>query len=138
MHACTHLELLAWGPWSRALLALPGPSATLCLLPPHRCDEYITQLDEMQRQLAAAEDEKKTLNSLLRMAIQQKLALTQRLELLELDHEQTRRGRAKATSKAKPGPPSVSHTCACASDRAEGAGLAAQVLCGEKYNIYCD
>ena len=107
-------------------------------MPPHRCDEYITQLDEMQRQLAAAEDEKKTLNSLLRMAIQQKLALTQRLELLELDHEQTRRGRSKATSKAKPGPPSVSHTCACASDRAEGAGLAAQVLCGEKYNIYCD
>ncbi|XP_007468227.1 PREDICTED: protein bicaudal D homolog 2 isoform X1 [Lipotes vexillifer] len=103
-----------------------------------RCDEYITQLDEMQRQLAAAEDEKKTLNSLLRMAIQQKLALTQRLELLELDHEQTRRSRAKATPKAKPGTPSVSHTCACASDRAEGAGLAAQVLCGEKYNVYCD
>lgn len=72
-----------------------------------RCDEYITQLDEMQRQLAAAEDEKKTLNSLLRMAIQQKLALTQRLELLELDHEQTRRGRNKATSKAKPATPSL-------------------------------
>ncbi|XP_045700875.1 protein bicaudal D homolog 2 isoform X2 [Phyllostomus hastatus] len=71
-----------------------------------RCDEYITQLDEMQRQLAAAEDEKKTLNSLLRMAIQQKLALTQRLELLELDHEQTRRGRAKATPKVKPSTPS--------------------------------
>ncbi|XP_033825136.1 protein bicaudal D homolog 2 [Periophthalmus magnuspinnatus] len=48
-----------------------------------RCDQYVTQLDEMQRQLAAAEDEKKTLNSLLRMAIQQKLALTQRLEDLE-------------------------------------------------------
>ncbi|KAM5332567.1 protein bicaudal D homolog 2 isoform 3-T4 [Glossophaga mutica] len=94
-----------------------------------RCDEYITQLDEMQRQLAAAEDEKKTLNSLLRMAIQQKLALTQRLELLELDHEQTRRGRAKATPKVKPSTPSVSHTCACASDRTEGTGLAAQVLC---------
>lgn len=104
----------------------------------HRCDEYITQLDEMQRQLAAAEDEKKTLNSLLRMAIQQKLALTQRLELLELDHEQTRRGRAKAASKAKPGTPSVSHSCACASDRAEGTGLTTQVVCGEKYNIYCD
>ncbi|XP_004620163.2 protein bicaudal D homolog 2 isoform X1 [Sorex araneus] len=103
-----------------------------------RCDEYITQLDEMQRQLAAAEDEKKTLNSLLRMAIQQKLALTQRLELLELDHEQTRRGRAKAAPKAKPSPPSVSHTCACSSERAEGAGLAPRVLCGEKYNIYCD
>ncbi|XP_029011130.1 protein bicaudal D homolog 2 isoform X2 [Betta splendens] len=68
-----------------------------------RCDEYVTQLDEMQRQLAAAEDEKKTLNSLLRMAIQQKLALTQRLEDLEFDHEQTRRGgsnRAKARNKA--------------------------------------
>ncbi|XP_063784939.1 protein bicaudal D homolog 1 isoform X5 [Pseudophryne corroboree] len=54
-----------------------------------RCDEYVTQLDDMQRQLAAAEDEKKTLNSLLRMAIQQKLALTQRLEDLEFDHEQS-------------------------------------------------
>nr|KAF6267729.1 BICD cargo adaptor 2 [Myotis myotis] len=103
-----------------------------------RCDEYITQLDEMQRQLAAAEDEKKTLNSLLRMAIQQKLALTQRLELLELDHEQTRRGRAKATPKVKSSTPSVSHTCASASDRTESAGLTAQVLCGEKYNVCCD
>ncbi|KAM6925371.1 protein bicaudal D homolog 2 isoform 2-T2 [Xenentodon cancila] len=69
-----------------------------------RCDEYVTQLEEMQRQLAAAEDEKKTLNSLLRMAIQQKLALTQRLEDLEFDHEQTRRGgnagRAKTRSRA--------------------------------------
>ncbi|XP_004598877.2 protein bicaudal D homolog 2 isoform X1 [Ochotona princeps] len=103
-----------------------------------RCDEYITQLDEMQRQLAAAEDEKKTLNSLLRMAIQQKLALTQRLELLELDHEQARRGRAKATPKAKPATPSVSHTCACASDRAEDAGLSSQVFCSKKHSIYCD
>jgi len=60
-----------------------------------RCDEYVTQLDEMQRQLAAAEDEKKTLNTLLRMAIQQKLALTQRLEDLEFDHEQSRRSKGK-------------------------------------------
>ena len=52
-----------------------------------RCDEYVTQLDEMQRQLSAAEEEKRTLNSLLRMAIQQKLALTQRLEDLEFDRE---------------------------------------------------
>ena len=52
-----------------------------------RCDEYVTQLDELQRQVAAAEQEKKTLNSLLRMAIQQKLALTQRLEDLEFDRE---------------------------------------------------
>ncbi|XP_029947343.1 protein bicaudal D homolog 2-like [Salarias fasciatus] len=74
-----------------------------------RCDEYVTQLDDMQRQLAAAEDEKKTLNSLLRMAIQQKLALTQRLEDLEFDHEQARRksataagGKAKTKGKAAP------------------------------------
>uniref|UniRef100_A0A8C6J9E6 Uncharacterized protein n=1 Tax=Melopsittacus undulatus TaxID=13146 RepID=A0A8C6J9E6_MELUD len=72
-----------------------------------RCDEYVTQLDEMQRQLAAAEDEKKTLNSLLRMAIQQKLALTQRLEDLEFDHEQSRRSKGKL-GKSKIGSPKVS------------------------------
>lgn len=61
------------------------PVSCILIISPcfHRCDQYVTQLDEMQRQLAAAEDEKKTLNSLLRMAIQQKLALTQRLEDLE-------------------------------------------------------
>lgn len=80
----------------------------LLLFSPHvpslalRCDEYVTQLDDMQRQLVAAEDEKKTLNSLLRMAIQQKLALTQRLEDLEFDHEQARRNSATAVgSKGK-------------------------------------
>ncbi|KAL6107112.1 bicd1 [Pungitius sinensis] len=73
-----------------------------------RCDEYVTQLDEMQRQLAAAEDEKKTLNSLLRMAIQQKLALTQRLEDLEFDHEQIHRGRGAKVPKIKSSPPKVS------------------------------
>ncbi|KAH0514398.1 Protein bicaudal D-like protein 1 [Microtus ochrogaster] len=71
-----------------------------------RCDEYVTQLDEMQRQLAAAEDEKKTLNTLLRMAIQQKLALTQRLEDLEFDHEQSRRSKGKL-GKSKIGSPKV-------------------------------
>ncbi|MEQ2271276.1 Protein bicaudal D 1, partial [Xenotaenia resolanae] len=70
-----------------------------------RCDEYVTQLDEMQRQLAAAEDEKKTLNSLLRMAIQQKLALTQRLEDLEFDHEQIHRGRGAKVPKIRSSPP---------------------------------
>ncbi|GAA6101364.1 protein bicaudal D homolog 2 isoform X1 [Tachysurus ichikawai] len=69
-----------------------------------RCDEYVTQLDDMQRQLAAAEDEKKTLNSLLRMAIQQKLALTQRLEDLEFHNEQERRGSVAATSARAKGP----------------------------------
>ncbi|XP_034444432.1 protein bicaudal D homolog 1 isoform X10 [Hippoglossus hippoglossus] len=73
-----------------------------------RCDEYVTQLDEIQRQLAAAEDEKKTLNSLLRMAIQQKLALTQRLEDLEFDHEQIYRGRGAKVPKIRSSPPKVS------------------------------
>ncbi|XP_032996775.1 protein bicaudal D homolog 2 isoform X1 [Lacerta agilis] len=102
-----------------------------------RCDEYVTQLDEMQRQLAAAEDEKKTLNSLLRMAIQQKLALTQRLEHLELDHEQSKRVRTKSASKAKSSSPSVSHIRSCG-DRSEGSVLNNQVFCSEKYKIYCD
>ncbi|NWS17479.1 BICD2 protein, partial [Pachyramphus minor] len=102
-----------------------------------RCDEYVTQLDEMQRQLAAAEDEKKTLNSLLRMAIQQKLALTQRLEHLELDHEQSKRVRTKSASKAKGSNPGVSHIRSCR-DRSEGSVLNNQVFCSEKYKIYCD
>ncbi|XP_055748954.1 protein bicaudal D homolog 2-like [Salvelinus fontinalis] len=121
-----------------------------------RCDEYVTQLDEMQRQLSAAEDEKKTLNSLLRMAIQQKLALTQRLEDLEFDTEQTRRG-GKPKGRAANGRttngqtntaniPYVSHGLTCA-----GIGRASEpnimpngilggpvVFCSEKYKIYCD
>lgn len=66
-----------------------------------RCDQYVTQLDEMQRQLAAAEDEKKTLNSLLRMAIQQKLALTQRLEDLEAPLHTHSNGGSPRRSRAK-------------------------------------
>ena len=42
-----------------------------------RCDEYVAQLDAMQRQIASAEEEKRTLNTLLRKTISQKLALTQ-------------------------------------------------------------
>ncbi|XP_028278424.1 protein bicaudal D homolog 1-like [Parambassis ranga] len=72
-----------------------------------RCDEYVTQLDEMQRQLAAAEDEKKTLNSLLRMAIQQKLALTQRLEDLAFDQEQTHRTRGGRLTRLKTSTPKI-------------------------------
>ncbi|CAG9114442.1 unnamed protein product [Plutella xylostella] len=48
-----------------------------------RCEEYVTQVDELTQALAGAEEEKKTLNQLLRLAVQQKLALTQRLEELE-------------------------------------------------------
>ncbi|XP_051950149.1 protein bicaudal D homolog 2-like isoform X1 [Xyrauchen texanus] len=115
-----------------------------------RCDEYVTQLDEMQRQLAAAEDEKKTLNSLLRMAIQQKLALTQRLEDLEFDHEETRRsganGRAKITSSRGRSAHNstysrVSHAptaiCGGHGEPNVHAGTP-MVFCSEKYKIYCD
>ncbi|XP_002737887.3 protein bicaudal D homolog 1-like, partial [Saccoglossus kowalevskii] len=70
-----------------------------------RCDEYVTQLDDMQRSLAAAEEEKKTLNSLLRMAIQQKLALTQRLEDLEFSHERQSLGRSGSRRKKSSRPP---------------------------------
>ncbi|XP_065096990.1 protein bicaudal D homolog 2 isoform X1 [Paramisgurnus dabryanus] len=116
-----------------------------------RCDEYVTQLDDMQRQLAAAEDEKKTLNSLLRMAIQQKLALTQRLEDLEFDYEQARRGsgsgpggRGKARSGRGNGPssfssPHVSPRLPC-KNRPQPHGLIGSpaVFCSEKYKILCD
>ncbi|XP_029016191.1 protein bicaudal D homolog 1-like isoform X2 [Betta splendens] len=78
------------------------------------CDEYMTQLDEMQRQLAAAEDEKKTLNSLLRMAIQQKLALTQRLEDLAFDQEQTQRSHGCRLSRGKTSTRKVSPSAAAA------------------------
>ncbi|CAF1193571.1 unnamed protein product [Rotaria sp. Silwood1] len=54
-----------------------------------RCDEYATQLNELQRQVHSCDEEKKTLNSLLRMAIEQKLALTQKLEDLEVDNERS-------------------------------------------------
>ncbi|XP_077368192.1 protein bicaudal D homolog 2 [Festucalex cinctus] len=116
-----------------------------------RCDEYVTQLEAMQRQLAAAEDEKKTLNSLLRMAIQQKLGLTQRLEDLEFDHEQTRRTgagvrpktRGKAPAAANP---NMSHggggggVCVGHGADAVPSGLLGgpAVFCSEKYKIYCD
>jgi protein bicaudal D len=55
-----------------------------------RCDEYATQLDELQRQVSGMENEKRTLNSLLRMAVQQKLTLTQKLEDLEMDRDRQR------------------------------------------------
>ncbi|XP_045928393.1 protein bicaudal D homolog 1-like isoform X1 [Micropterus dolomieu] len=90
-----------------------------------RCDEYMTQLDEMQRQLAAAEDEKKTLNSLLRMAIQQKLALTQRLEDLAFDQEQTHRTRRGRLIRGKIITPKVSPPAsASASNLTQGSTLA--------------
>ncbi|CAH0590443.1 unnamed protein product [Chrysodeixis includens] len=66
-----------------------------------RCEEYVTQVDELTQALAGAEDEKKTLNQLLRLAVQQKLALTQRLEELEVDREMRTRRVPKAPGPAR-------------------------------------
>ena len=62
-----------------------------------RCEEYVTEVDELQRQNSAAEDEKKTLNNLLRIAIQQKLALTEKIEDMEMDRERTNLRRTQQT-----------------------------------------
>lgn len=68
-----------------------------------RCEEYVTQVDELQRQLAVAEDERKTLNQLLRLAVQQKLGLTMKLEELEVDRElrNTRRHATGANGRGR-------------------------------------
>lgn len=52
-----------------------------------RCEEHVTQVDELRRQLAVAEEDRKTLNQLLRLAVQQKLGLTMKLEELEVARE---------------------------------------------------
>jgi hypothetical protein len=75
--------------------------ATLRAMFTARCDEYVAQLDESQRMLLAAEDEKKTLNSLLRLAIQQKLKLNQRLEDLEMDNERRNASISSACTSIK-------------------------------------
>ncbi|GMS96827.1 hypothetical protein PENTCL1PPCAC_19002 [Pristionchus entomophagus] len=50
-----------------------------------RCEELQAKVEELQAERQANEEEKKTLNQLLRLAIQQKLNLTQRLEEVEVD-----------------------------------------------------
>lgn len=60
-----------------------------------RCEDYVSQIDELQRKYKASEDEKKTLNSLLRIVIQQKLSLTEKLEEMEMDRERQSLGRGQ-------------------------------------------
>ena len=67
----------------------------------NRCEEYLTQLDEKQKKLLAAEEEKKTLNQLLKQAIHQKIALTQRLEEFELARERLRQFTRKGNKTGK-------------------------------------
>ncbi|XP_026320813.1 protein bicaudal D [Hyposmocoma kahamanoa] len=69
-----------------------------------RCEEYVTQVDELTAALSGAEEEKKTLNQLLRLAVQQKLALTQRLEELEVDREMRTRRVPKAAGAPRTRP----------------------------------
>lgn len=103
-----------------------------------RCDEYVTQLDEMQRQLAAAEDEKKTLNSLLRMAIQQKLALTQRLEDLAFDQELTSRSHGVRLNRKKTSNPKVSPPAGTRVSKEDCVGLPSSGLAAPSPNVPAD
>ncbi|THD18612.1 Protein bicaudal D [Fasciola hepatica] len=54
--------------------------ASLRAMYSQRYDEYSAQIDEMQQKLTFAENERRTLNSLLRLVILQKLDLTQLLK----------------------------------------------------------
>ncbi|CAD5221675.1 unnamed protein product [Bursaphelenchus okinawaensis] len=54
-----------------------------------RNEELQAQNEQLRKKLAHVEEEKKTLNQLLRMSIQQKLNATQRLEELEIDRERS-------------------------------------------------
>ena len=65
-----------------------------------RCEDYVSQIDELQRKFKASEEEKKTVNSLIRIVIQQKLALTEKLEDLEMDRERQNMGRAQGLCSA--------------------------------------
>lgn len=69
-----------------------------------RCEEYLVQVDELQRKFAASEEEKKTLNQLLKQAIHQKIDLTQRLEEFEIARERLRAYTRKnsKSSRSKP------------------------------------
>lgn len=49
-----------------------------------RSEEYVTQVNGLTRQLKAAEEEKKTLNQLLRLAVQQKLTRAERFEKMKM------------------------------------------------------
>lgn len=65
-------------------------AATFASLRSHfsaRIEEYNTEIEKLQSKLAASEQEKNTLNSILRMAIEQKVMLTQKLDALENERE---------------------------------------------------
>ena len=53
----------------------------------NRCDEYVSQLVDLQHHLEAAEEEKVTLEGMLSQTIKQKLAARQKLEEYEIERE---------------------------------------------------
>ncbi|THD26606.1 BICD2 [Fasciola hepatica] len=64
-------------------------NASLRAMYSQRYEEFAAQIDEMQQKLIFAENERRTLNSLLRLAILQKLDLTQRLEDIAVKQEES-------------------------------------------------
>ncbi|RDD47147.1 Protein bicaudal D-like protein 1 [Trichoplax sp. H2] len=62
-----------------------------------KCEEYITKMDSMQKDLIEAEKERKVLNQLLIRTINQKIILTQQLEDLKLEIEDMRIQSLKAS-----------------------------------------
>ncbi|CAJ0557976.1 unnamed protein product, partial [Mesorhabditis spiculigera] len=67
-----------------------------------RCEELQALVDELKAENKSNEDEKRTLNQLLRMAIQQKLALTQRLEDVEVAQDRSTIGRQQRNGRQQP------------------------------------
>ena len=68
-----------------------------------RCEEYLKELQEKQKAILAAEEEKRTLNQLLKQAIHQKVALTQRVEEFEIARERLRQFTKKNGGKSSSG-----------------------------------
>lgn len=80
---------------------LSEDAATFASLRSHmsaRIVEYNTEIEKLQSKLAASDQEKNTLNSILRMAIEQKVMLTQKLEALEMDKEDPQLGGGNANN----------------------------------------
>ncbi|CDS43167.1 conserved hypothetical protein [Echinococcus multilocularis] len=65
-------------------------------------EEFVQQMDQLQQKLNKAEEEKRTLNSILRLAIQQKLNLTQQLEALEMERLAANPASARMAVEAAP------------------------------------
>ncbi|XP_068758544.1 protein bicaudal D homolog 2-like [Montipora capricornis] len=88
----------------KALKAEVSTFASLRSMYAARCEEYLVQVDELQRKFAASEEEKKTINHLLKQAIHQKIDLTQRLEEFEIARERLRAYTRKGSKsvRAKP------------------------------------